>query len=191
MIKVTLFGAHDGCLNFDTQIYLTLFGACEVTRPTLARQLLALRQAERCESTDNENRPNRLNGEARFRHRPPLRGKPFFFTMFASAEIQSPTLAEEFVDLREAMDSGAITPADCDRLFAGAGLTDTSVGSITLFGAFEEGKAPPEDKEVDGLAIQRHLGNVSEQAGRILALGIGQSDGQRRAVLRQAVLAET
>ncbi len=190
MIKVTIFGGYEGRLNFDTQFYFTLFGGCEVVRPTLARQLIARRQAERDAAPPDAGPSDGWHGRARFRHHNPTSGRPFFFTMFGGTEIRSPTLAEEFVDLREAMDSKALTMEDCARLIAEVGLTEGSIGSFTLFGAFEEGKPPAEDKEVDSLAVQRHLGNVSEQAGRVLQLGIGQSEGERRAVLRQAILAE-
>jgi hypothetical protein len=190
MIKVTIFGGHEGRLNFDTQFYFTLFGNCEVVRPTLARQLVALRQAEREGRPPDGGPSDDWHGRTRARYRHSMRGSPFFFTMFGGTEIKSPTLAEEFVDLREAMDSKMLTAEDCERLIANVGLSEGSLGSFTLFGAFEEGKAPAEDKEVDSLAVQRHLGNVSEQAGRVLQLGIGQSEGERRAVLRQAITAE-
>jgi hypothetical protein len=62
--------------------------------------------------------------------------------------------------------------------------------SLTLFAGFEETQLPSEDEEVEGLALQRQFGNVSEQSSRILEMGVGQSGAQRRTVLRQAVLAE-
>ncbi|MHC4696447.1 MAG: hypothetical protein ACYTFA_06880 [Planctomycetota bacterium] len=190
MIKVTIFGGHEGRLNFDTQFYFTMFGNCEVVRPTLARQLVALRQAERDAAPPADETFDYSDGRMRFRYRRPLSGRPFFFTMFGATEIKSPTLAEEFVDLREAMDSKTLSTEDCERLIASVGLSEGSIGSFTLFAAFEEGAPPAEDKEVDSLAVQRHLGNVSEQAGRVLQLGIGQSEGERRAVLRQAITAD-
>ena len=44
MIQATIFGGHEGRLRNDKSIYLTLFGGCELTCPTLARQVLAERQ---------------------------------------------------------------------------------------------------------------------------------------------------
>ena len=190
MIKVTIFGGHEGCLNFDTQFYFTFFGGCEVVRPTLARQLVARRQAERDHTPGGVGPSHGWRGRGAFRHHHAMRGRPFFFTLFAGTEIRSPTLAEEFVDLREAMNSGLLTMDDCERSMADLTLSESSIGSFTLFGSFEEGKSPSEEKEIDALAIQRHLGNVSEQVGHVLQLGIGQSEGERRVVLRQAMLAE-
>lgn len=190
MIKVTIFGGHEGCLSFDTQFYFTMFGGCVVVRPTLARQVLAQRNLQRSGVPPEGGSSQGADGKARFRQDSPLRGRPFFFTMFGGTEIKSPTLAEEFVDLREAVRSESLTMADCERLITDAGFADASIGSFTIFGGFEEGLAPSEEKKIDGLAIQRHLGNVSEQVSRVLQLGIGQSEGQRRAVLRQAILAE-
>jgi hypothetical protein len=190
MIKVTIFGGHEGVLNFDTHVYLTIFAACEVVRPTLARQLVARRQARRDLTEDERGMARGWSGRPGHRHDRPVRGKPFFITAFGGTEIRSPTLAEEFVDFQKAIDSGLLTMDDCERSIADLGMWEGSIGSFTIFGGFEEGASPSEDKEIDSLAIQRHLGTISESAGRVLQLGIGQSEGERRAVLRQAMLAE-
>lgn len=46
--------------------------------------------------------------------------------------------------------------------------TEGSVGSFTLMGGFSENTFPTEDREIDGLAIQRHLGNASDRATEVL-----------------------
>jgi hypothetical protein len=95
MVQVTIFGGHDGRLRYDKWLYITLFGGCELVRPTVARQILMSRQAAS---------PER-----------PKQRKPFFLTLFGGAEITSPTLAEEFIDLRELISSGLLTLSDWDR----------------------------------------------------------------------------
>jgi hypothetical protein len=190
MVKITIFGGYEGRLNFDNEFYFTLFGGCELVRPTLARQLVAQRQIERDTSSPQKGLDwRREAGGAPGRY--PNRRRPFFFTMFGSTEIKASTLAEEFIDLREAISSGALTVEDWDRSLADLARPEGSIGSFTLFGGFEDDVTPKEDEEVDALAIQRHLGNVSEHAGQALQLGIGQREGERRAILRHALLAES
>ncbi len=190
MVKITIFGGYEGRLNFGNEFYFTLFGGCELVRPTLARQLVAQRQIER-DTPARKNTPGWRGDPGGDRSLYPNRQRPFFFTMFGNTEIKAPTLAEEFIDLREAISSGTLTVEDWDRSLADLARPEGSIGSFTLFGGFEDDKSPPEDAEVDALAIQRHLGNVSEQTGQALQLGIGQREGERRAILRHALLAES
>lgn len=191
MVKVTIFSGHNGRLNYNNNFYFTLFGNCELVRPTLAKQLLAQRQVERQETAEAETPPQR--GGVAFqvnygqRHKTP---GVFFLTIFGNVTIKLPTLAEEFLDLRETIRSGMLTMSDWERSMADMGRPDAVIGSLTLFASFEECSLPSEDEEVDSLAVHRQLGNVSESAGRALQLGIGQREGERRATLRQAILAE-
>jgi len=170
MIQVTVFSGHEGMLRCDRLVYLTLFGGCELVRPTLARQLLARRRAGR----DPMERPRR----------------PFFFTMFGGTAIKAPTLAQEFLDLREIIGSGVLRAQELDGLLAELDQSDGALGSFTLFGGFDECELPSENAEIDSLGIQRHLGNLSEEACRVLQLGIGQRDSERRAAVRRAVLVD-
>lgn len=168
MIQVTVFGGYDGQLRFDKWFYLTLFGGCDLTRPTLARQILAKRNTE-------SNRQD-------------LARRPFFLTIFGGVDIKSPTLAQEFIDLRETLDGGQLTMEEWDRAMFDPGSTDISVASFTVFGGFDEYKLPSENEEVDSLAIQRHVGNISESAGQILQFGIGQQGVERSATVRRALV---
>jgi hypothetical protein len=168
MIHITVFSGHDGQLQPDKRFYLTLFGGCDLVRPTVARQLLHERQAAQS-------------------GRPPIH-PPFFLTIFGGVDIKYPTLTEEFLDLREMLNSGLLTMEDWDRSMAQLGRTGTSVASFTLFGGFGECELPSEEEEVDSLAVQRHLGNISESAGRVLQYGIGQRGSERVAALRRAFL---
>ena len=168
MIHVTIFGGHDGQLHPNKRAYLTLFGACEVKRPTVARQLLEQRQRSGNPRIDN---------------------KPFFLTIFGAAGIKAPTLAEEFIDLREMISNGLLPREDWVRCLAELGQTEGALASFTIFGAFDECDLPEEDEEVDSLAVQRHLGNIPESAGQVLQYGIGQRGAERTATVRRAILA--
>ena len=169
MIHVCIFSGHEGRLRPDKKFYLTLFGGFTLTRPTLARQILAHRRA-------------RANGRVE-------RSRPFFLTLFGGGAIKAPTLAEEFIDLRELFDSGALNLDEWGPFMAELDSSDASVSSLTLFGGFDECKLPSENDEVEGLALHRHLGNISESASHVLQLGIGQKDAERRATIRQALRA--
>ncbi len=169
MIQVTIFAGHDGRLRFDKWFYLTLFGGCDITRPTLARQFLMQRQAQQ-------------------QGRPVYQRKPFFLTIFGGVSIKSPTLAEEFIDLREMVSSGMLTLEEWDRSLALLDQAAGGIASFTLFGGFDECELPSEDEEVDSLAVQRHLGNISDSASQALRYGIGQHGAERSATVRRAVL---
>ena len=170
MFQVCMFGGYEGRLAANKRVVLTIFGACELQRPTLARRLLTRR--------------------ARTNDPKPARHRPIVITLFGSAEITLPTLAEEFLDLREAIRSGALTPDALDHLLADLATEDDGAAfSLTLFGACDETGLPGEDEEVDSLALQRHLGNISGNQLQILQFGVGQDEAQRRAVLRQAIAA--
>ena len=136
--------------------------------PALARQLLAMRRENRAEA-----RP----------------GRKVIITIFGGTDITSPPLAEEFIDLREAVRSGALDPNRWDDYMTElAHAEPKTIMSFTLFGGFDEANLPDEDEEVESLALQRHLGNVSEESGRVLEMGVGQGGAQRRAVIHQAVV---
>lgn len=170
MIQVTIFSGHAGQLRYDKLFYLTLFGGCELIRPTVARQMLSQRQAER-----GQWAPGR---------------KPFFLTIFGGVTIKLPTLAEEFIDLRDTMVSGMLTMEDWERAMGDPVRIESCIASFTVFGGFDECKLPSENQEIESLAVQRHLGNISDQAGQLLQYGIGLQESERRATLRRAVLAD-
>jgi len=189
MLKVTIFGGHNGRLGHEGQVYLTIFGACELVRPTIAWQLISQRHEE-------QRGPKETAPSDSWQHRLGLnrgrgsRSKPFFFTIFGGTELKSPTLAEEFMDLREAIQNGLLTLDDVGRSLADLTHAEPSIGSFTIFAGFDECMLPKEDAEVDSLAVHRHIGNVSERAGGVLQMGIGQRAGERRATIRQALLVE-
>jgi len=170
MIQFCIMGGHEGRVRPERKLYVTLMGACELTRQSVARQILTRRQQEK------DGRPG-----------PPAQ---FFLTLMGATEIKCPTLAEEFLDLRQLISSGALTMEDWDRATSDLGRLDVSIASFTLMGAFSENELPSENEEIESLAVQRHLGNISSAAGQVLQLGIGQRESERRATLRRAILAE-
>ena len=168
MIHVCIMSGHEGLLRLDRKIYLTLFGGCSLIRPTVARQLLESRRTP----------------DATVRRR-----RPFFITICGGVEIKVPTLAEEYIDLRELVAAGTLSLDDWDRAVAELGDIGGSIGSFTLMGGLSESGLPTEAQEIDALAIQRHLGNINDDAAQILPYGIGQRDGERRATIRRALAA--
>jgi hypothetical protein len=169
MFKITICGGHEGQFRQERKLYLTLCGACELVRPTLARQLV----------TDHgmRNDPSR---------RP---ARPFFITIMGATEIKYPTLAAEFIDLREMMRSGALSRDAWERGLAEISRQEGTVGSFTIMAGFDENTLPTEEEEIDSLAIQYHVGNIDDSARRILQSGIGRAGVERGAVIHRAAAA--
>jgi hypothetical protein len=170
MIQFCIMGGYEGLIRPEKKVYITLMGGSDLKRPTVARQILSLRRHE----SEGPSKPRRQ----------------FFLTVMGATEIHSPTLAEEFIDLREMVQSGALSMSDWDRAMGELSRTEASYASFTLMGGFSENELPSDEQEIESLAVQRHLGNISEDAGQVLQFGIGQRDAERRATLRRAILAE-
>ncbi len=170
MIHVCIMSGHEGRLRLEKKVYLTFMGGQELTRPTVARQILAQRHRPK----EAPERPNRQ----------------FFLTVMGGVEIKSPTLAEEFLDLREMLRSEALGHEDWERALADISRYEVHVSSFTLMGALEENTLPTEEEEIDSLALQRHLGNISDRALQVLQTGIGLRDAERRSAVRRAMLAD-
>jgi len=171
MVHFCIFGGHEGLLSNEKKLYITIFGGCELKQPTLAKRIIERRRLLAAGLSSSR--------------------QSFFITMFGGTSIKVPTLAEEFLDLRDAIRSGLLTPDDLDSAMAQVGNESMSYGSFTAFGGFETGDLPSEEEEVEGLAINRHLGHISDSAGRTLEFGVGQSGSPRTAILRRALLSQT
>ena len=170
MFQICMFGSYEGRLRTNKRVFFTLFGACTLRRPTLARRLLT------------EGAQQAATGPRRARH--------VMITIFGATELKVPTLAEEFLDLQEAVRSGALSREAWNQFATDlARADDEGLFSLTLFAGLDEAALPSEDEEVDSLALQRHLGNINDSAVQILQLGVGQDEAHRRAVLRQAIAA--
>jgi hypothetical protein len=167
MIHFCICGGHDGDLSSEHRVCITVFGACELRLPTLAKRLL-------------EQKHRRKEGLPKRSH--------FFITLCGATELKSPTMAEEFIALQDAVDSGALTLAEYDDAIGRLnGDTGIECGSFTMMGAFSNDALPAENEEVDGLAINRHLGRITDEAGATLEMGVGQKGSQRSGVLRKAL----
>jgi len=167
MLRLCLFGSYSGVLAPDRRCCVTLFGACALKAPTMARQLLAARQHRT------------LN------HRSP---RHFFFTLFGTTSIKSPTLAEEFIDLREAMQSGALELDRWDEYITALDRAHTGgFFTLTLFATLAETELPSDDEEIESLALQRHFGNIGDDSSKVLEMGVGQSGVNRRTVIQRAL----
>ncbi len=171
MIQVCIMSGHEGRLRAEKKLYITLMGGTELNRPTLAKQILMQRQQEK------DVREGKPAGQ---RH--------FFLTIMGATEILLPTLAEEFIDMHETFRTGILAVEEWDRCVALLGKSDYGIASFTLMGGFSETTLPAEEKEIETLALHRHLGTIPETAGRILEFGIGQRDAERWATVRRAVL---
>ncbi len=169
MVHFCMFGAHEGVLRPERKTYITVFGACELLRPTLAKRLIS-----------------RVHRDTEKQGSPPT---AFFFSLFGATEIKAPTLAEEFLDLKQALDSRSLNLDDWDRAMADQSQLDVSLSSFTLFAGFGECELPGETEEIDALALQRHLGNISDSAGQVLQYAIGQRQAERTATIRRAAVA--
>ncbi len=170
MIQFCIMGGYEGVIRPEKKIYVTLMGGCDLQQTTVARQILNRR---------------RQAAEAQ-----PAPRSQFFLTIMGGVEIHCPTLAEEFIDLREMIHSGVLSMSDWDQAMADLGRSEGSYASFTLMGGFSESQLPTEEQEIESLAVQRHLGNISESAGEVLQFGIGQRNAERRATLRRAILTE-
>ena len=185
MLQMCVFGGYDGQLGQETKTYFTLFGGCDLKRPTLARELLAMLRARSEVPSPGYGENNTLPTTPR-----PRSGRKVVITIFGATEITYPTLAEEFIDLREACHSGQLDINAWDSYMAElAQWQQQNIISFTLFAGFDETNLPSEEAEVESLALQRYLGGISEAAGHMLEMGVGQTGSQRRAVVHQAILA--
>jgi len=166
MLHLTVFSGYEGPLDPGRSFHATLFAGSQITRPPLARHLVTSRR--------------QVGIGVSYTH--------LFVTLFGGVDIFWPSLAEEYLALRDAVRAGELTLAEWDRQAAQPdGQSALRVLSFTLFGQFNGNRVPSEDKELDDLTIQRHLGQVPEAAVQSLMLAIGQTGVARLAAGRQAV----
>lgn len=167
MLHACIMSGHEGSLDSEQRVYLTLMAGLDLRAPTIARQIVA--------KLSKQEKP-RVHAV-----------RQTFLTLMGGVSIQVPTMTEEFLDFRDLMQSGKISLGDWDQHASDAPRSDVQIVTFTVMGGFSEAEFPSDDTEVDALAIQRHLGNVPESVGEILKLGIGQRSGERRGILRRAI----
>lgn len=164
MFHLCIFGGQGGEIEPGRHFYLTLFGGTDLKRPTLAKMLI--KQRERGESA----RPTCA----------------YFITICGGVDVVQPTLAEEFSDLQAAVRSGDITLDEADRALVDSHCV-LRTGKFTIFGACDTSCVPPEDDELDSLAMLRHAGMIQAGGEQALMLGIGRGGAQRIGVVRNAL----
>jgi len=167
MVHFCVFGGYEAELSPGRKVYVTVFGGADLKRPPLASLVARYRQEA-----------------ARLL----LQRQCFFLTIFGGTSINWPTLAEEYVALMDGLRTSSLTLEEWDRgvvQVAGEGLPPT--GSFTVFGSLNGDGVPPENKELDDLSLQRHMGQIPEAAVERLMLAIGQKGAPRLAAVRQAV----
>ncbi len=167
MVHFCMFGGQEGEIAAGRKLYITIFGGCELKRPTIAKQILEMRRQ------GDRQRPRHAH---------------FFVTIFGATELKSPTLAEEYIDLQDALQGGLIKIEEWDWAIAQLAANESySIGSFTLFGGFGAAELPSEDEELDAMALNNYAGRVPEPAVKMLQLGVGQGGSNRTAIVRQAV----
>lgn len=170
MFHFCIFGAQAGQLSSSKRVYITICGGCELKRPTIAKQILEVKRRK----------------EAGL----PVYRQHLIVTLCGATEVKLPTMAEEYIDLQDALRSRHLSMHEWEEALVDISTDDNiRVGSFTMCGAFEADELPEESAEIDGLALNRHIGRISEAAGKTLELGVGQKGAQRVATLRQAIAA--
>jgi hypothetical protein len=168
MAHFSMFGGNNGVLGPGGDFYITIFGGSDLKRPPMAAQLAGARAGSAGQ------------GENAY----------FFLTLFGGTTVSWPTLAEEYLALHDALRAGTIALEDWDRFVTRPRLAGPArTHCLTLFGSFEGDALPREEKELDDLSLQRHLGLIPETAVQLLMLAIGQGGTQRLAAVRHAVAA--
>ena len=165
MIHLCLFGGQGGQLSAEKKVYLTLFGGCDLRWPTIAKQMVDMRQSGKSGTSS----PTHV-----------------FITLFGGTDVTAPTLAQEYLDLQSTLRGNQLTLDDWDRSIVQVGGLRRNA-SLTLFGGFDGDNLPSEDDELEDLALNRHLGYITEQASELLMQAIGQRGSSRGAVVRQAI----
>jgi hypothetical protein len=169
MAHFCMFGSNDGPLVPGRDFYITIFGGSDLKRLPAASQMAELR-----------GRAPSEREQAQYT----------FCTLFGGTTLTWPTLAEEYLALRDALRARTLTLEDWDWFVARpGGPGPVRAVSLTLFGSFEGDVVPREEKELDDLSLQRHLGQIPEAAVQLLMLAVGQTGVQRLAAVRQAVAA--
>lgn len=170
MLRVCLFGGQGGQLSSGRfTIYVTIFGACELRRGTIASQLLSRRTTGLPIQTER---------------------RAFFFTVFGAAELILPTLSAEYLELMEGLRNGSLDLEEWTRLAAQVSSErDLYIGSFTAFGGFDDASVASEDDELDQLALAAQLGQIPDTARQVLMLAVGQTGAQRLNAVRQAAQA--
>ena len=175
MFHVTLFAGTEGEIPPAGFTSLTAFGGAELRRPTLASQLLDLKNR-------GYRKPTRW---ARFMGT----DKNLILTVFGATVLLAPTVVEEYAALAGLMRSGTLSPGECtallDRLAANDG-EPSICRTLTLFGVCVT-RHPSAAKERKALEAASKTGAVSSAIRRALDEIVGSPPGAKARALGHLV----
>jgi hypothetical protein len=147
-----IFGSTEGDITAERFSALTLFGATFLRRPTLAQRIQDLRAGR----IERPGLLRRLAGTDR----------GLILTLFGATEIRSPTVIEEYTALRNLVQSGSMTAAECRDLLNRVDLRDNYV-AFTLFGACTSGRLA-RNKQLKALEASEKAGVLDGDERRTL-----------------------
>ena len=199
MFHFTIFGGSEVTLTGSRQLIFTLFGGTDVRKPTLAKRLMQEKHApwsaEPAGQVDTDDKLHKFKNffeklDSGAGGRPGQRSSTFLLTIFGAVELKPPSIAEEFMDMRELVSSGLIEPREWDQLVGRMyqmGDLD-SISSFTLFAGMDEA-ALSEEEEIKKIASATSLGLISGDEEQALRSVVGRDPQQVRMLLRQTAFA--
>jgi len=197
MFHFTIFGGSEVTLQGGGQVVFTMFGGTDIRKPTLAKRLMQEKERLQGAQGAQVNHPGGVN---RMRHlfgrepaetpaARPHRGS-FVLTIFGAVELKPPSVAEEFMDMRELVSSGMLDAREWDelvgRLYQMGDLD--SISSFTIFGGMGE-EPLKQEEEVKKIRSASELGLISENEEKALRSVVGRDPEQVRMLLRQTAFA--
>lgn len=189
MFHFTIFGGSEVTLSGTCKIIVTIFGGTDIRKPTLAKRLMQEKLSYQAEA-ETAPKPATIGDLLMGLSRPRRRGH-FILTMFGAAEIKPPSLAEEFIDMRELIASGLVGESTWDQLVGRLyqmGDMD-GISSCTLFGAMGE-EPLADEEEIKRIQSARELGLITSDEERALRSVVGRDPQQVRMLLRQTAFAQ-
>ncbi len=193
MFHFTIFGGSEVTINGGGQLILTLCGGTDIRRPTLAKQIMQEKHRLMTEQTvrPQGDEPSDVQGMLHFfdrralgSHRP-RRRSTFVLTICGGVEIKPPSIAEEFMEMRELVASGLITEEEWDQLIGRLyQFGELEVSSFTLMGGMEE-VSLSEAEELRKIQGANELGLISEDEQTALRSVVGRDPRHIRMLLRQ------
>jgi hypothetical protein len=176
VFHLTVFGATEGEVSPAGFTAFTLFGGAELRRPTLATQLVHLK--------------NRPQGTPSAWDRILGTDKNLVVTVFGATVLTAPTLIEEYSALAGLVRAGTLTTADCGALLDDVVAQGHDAGwcrTLTLFGSCVT-RYPSAERERKALDVATRTGAVSATVRGALEAVIGAPRQARTRALQQLVL---
>jgi hypothetical protein len=187
MFHFTMFGGADVKMDGTPKVIITIFGGTDVHRQTLAKRIM---REKHLSAAERANAPHPNPNPFAYRPQRRQRNGCFMLTLFGGVDLKPPSIAEEFMDMREVIASGMVSSAEWDELVARIYELGDQEGhaSLTMFGAMEE-SALSEQDEVKKIKSARDLGIISDDEELALRGVVGRDPQQIRMLLRQTAFA--